>query len=805
MAVGNAVDNLRENVRDRIRNASAEMFNIVFIGLTGSGKSSLINSMEQAVVGTPANLARVGRGAGGNVTLCLEGCEMFSTLQDNLRDKVKFWDFVGLPNRNDETIRTLISLALDGRIPENQPLINPEYFEMCKEELEDEFPAVQGGPTIQRVVVVCAADEEMPVNLLQATKKAAQPATTASDRNIPLFLLISKVDKMVGDANKDDLSRRIRSARDTLDATNYFFEKATLYHEQTNRDNDPGSRSRHTMATQDSFHLKCREAKHSDYNAVMKMASVDTFRDGFDYLPAKFHQWVNDPQFHVLVAEADDKVVAVYVCCMADGGTYLFNKTMRVAPDLQGKKLMMRIGFDLEKALQLRLHPRLLHLERRGIAKDDMYFQGTCNEVLSSLENKDVLPYSLQSSVVPYQPSDMARLTRPEFVEQILSDNSIVVDTIMYQLSASNLHGLSKRGVTILVDNIKRDLFCAAAADFLINAVSCVTRKSSPRFAHASKLRQQRGMIAVYVCYMTDGGAYLFHKSIRIAPKLQGKKLLTRIGFELEKALQLRLHPRLLHLERHAIADVKRLYLLKGMNRKDICVIASIHLFTVSHDVMYFQGTCNEVLSNLEAKGVLPYPPPPSVMPFQPSDMVRLIRPEFLEQILSDKSIFVDWDQYQLSASSLHGLSKRGVTILVDNSEPAAKSLSYGGSYMTPRGRVYHVDVHCSDVGLCQVHIKHHVDRACREYDGVITFCVMVIDPSLIITTKTFCVETLGLVHLPNDHRYLSYKFMFLRIHVRIGCAKTNRQLIRRLGIEGRIDRLLQEALQQNNRLSPSA
>ncbi|XP_035696771.1 probable N-acetyltransferase 16 [Branchiostoma floridae] len=151
------------------------------------------------------------------------------------------------------------------------------------------------------------------------------------------------------------------------------------------------------MANQDSFHLKCREAKHSDYNAVMKIASVETVRDGFDYLPAKFHQWVDDPEAYVLVAEADNKV------------------------------------------------------------------------------------------------------------------------------------------------------------------------------------------IAVYVCYMTDGGAYLFHKSIRIAPKLQGKKLLTRIGFELEKALQLRLHPRLLHLERHAIADVKRLYLLKGMNRKDICVIASIHLFTVSH------------------------------------------------------------------------------------------------------------------------------------------------------------------------------------------------------------------------------
>ncbi|XP_066296808.1 uncharacterized protein [Branchiostoma lanceolatum] len=243
MAVGNAVDNLRENVKDRIRNASADMFNIVVIGLAGSGKSSLINSVEQAVVGTPANLARVGRGAGGNVTLCIEGCKMFSTLEDKLRDKVTFRDFVGLPNRNDETIRTLISLALDGRIPENQPLINPEYFEMCKEELEDEFPATQDGPKIHRVVVVCAADEEIPVNLLKATKMAAQPATTASDRNIPLFLFVSKVDKMVGEANERDLSRRVQSARDTLDATNDFFQKATLYHEQTNQVNDPGMAS----------------------------------------------------------------------------------------------------------------------------------------------------------------------------------------------------------------------------------------------------------------------------------------------------------------------------------------------------------------------------------------------------------------------------------------------------------------------------------------------------------------------------------------------------------------------------------
>ncbi|XP_066296807.1 probable N-acetyltransferase 16 isoform X2 [Branchiostoma lanceolatum] len=316
------------------------------------------------------------------------------------------------------------------------------------------------------------------------------------------------------------------------------------------------------MANKDSFNMTCRQATHSDYDAVMKIASVDTFRDGFDYLPAKFHQWVDDPEAHVLVAETDDKMLAVNVCFVTDGGAHLFSKTFRIAPELQRKKLGMGIRLELEKALKLRLHP------------------------------------------------------------------------------------------------------------------------------------WQR------------------------------------------------------QLEQFTLADVKRPYLMKDVsNKKDICFI----------DVMYFQGMTDKVL---ESNGVHPPPSQPSVMPYQPSDMSRLARPEFSQQILSDNNIFVDWDLYKLSASNLRGFSKRGVVILVDNNESAAKSLSFGGSYMTPRGRLYHVDVHCRDVALCQAHIKHHVDRACREYEGMITFCVMVIDPSLKITSKTFCVEKLGLVHLPYDHRYLCSKFM---------------------------------------------
>ncbi|KAI8488108.1 histidine N-acetyltransferase [Branchiostoma belcheri] len=202
-------------------------------------------------------------------------------------------------------------------------------------------------------------------------------------------------------------------------------------------------------ANQDSLHLTCREATHSDYDAVMNIASVDTFRDGFDFLPAKFHQWVDDPDIIMVVGKANDKVLGLFVCVISGGGANLLNKFIRMDPELWGKKYMGEMAFQLEKSL-LRLHPRLLQLERHGL--DVMYFQGKSNEVLDSLETKDVLPSPPHPPVVPCQPSDMARLARPEFSQQVLVDNNIFVDWDPYQLSASNLRGFSERGVIILVD-----------------------------------------------------------------------------------------------------------------------------------------------------------------------------------------------------------------------------------------------------------------------------------------------------------------------------------------------------------------
>ncbi|KAI8498613.1 histidine N-acetyltransferase [Branchiostoma belcheri] len=400
--------------------------------------------------------------------------------------------------------------------------------------------------------------------------------------------------------------------------------------------------TRRDMANQNSLHLTYREATHSDYDAVMNMASVDTFRDGFDWLPTKFHQCVDDPDVIMFVAEANDKVVGLYVSIITDGGANVLSKTIRIAPELQGKKMQSKMAAGLDTTLR-HTHPQLWKLEVHALTDvkrlyltkvfpnkkdicfmDAMYFQGMSNEVLDSLETKDVLPSSPHPPVVPYQPSDMARLARPEFSKQILLGGMALWRNVRLGVSAylrnrqMNLYPRqhdARRGVA---NQDSFHLTCREAThsdhDAVMNIASVDTFRDGFDYLPA-KFDQwvddpdvkvlvgeaDDKVLGMYVSIITDGGANLLSKTIRIAPELQGKKFMTKLIVELHKALQLR-YPGLLQLEQRNL------------------------------DVMYFQGKSNEVLDSLETKDVLPPPPYPPVVPYQPSDMARLARPEFSHQ-----------------------------------------------------------------------------------------------------------------------------------------------------------------------------
>ncbi|XP_066287345.1 probable N-acetyltransferase 16 [Branchiostoma lanceolatum] len=303
-----------------------------------------------------------------------------------------------------------------------------------------------------------------------------------------------------------------------------------------------------------------RDATHDDYQAVMNMASPDTFRDGFDYLPAKFHAYVDDPDTAFLLVEVDGEVVFLDVAHLRDGGEALVPKTIRVAKKWQG-------------------------------------------------------------------------------------------------------------------------------------------RRFSKIFVNASRLQ-------------------LFAKIIEMSG----------------------LQPKVLHILR----DTEQ----RALKRLDSDL--SFRMISIIN-IMYFCSDAIPVKDRLTAAQISL----PTLVPYQPTDFQRLLPPAFSAAVLSEGFVFVDWDPHKLSESNMKKFVEAGCYILVDSTKLAAKSLSFGGSYMTPRGRVYHIDIHSKDEALCKAHILNHVKNAFSQYTGMITFYVMVIDKGLKDVVMKFCVRDLHFEHLPHDHTYV--------------------------------------------------
>ncbi|XP_078579097.1 putative N-acetyltransferase 16 [Branchiostoma floridae x Branchiostoma japonicum] len=311
--------------------------------------------------------------------------------------------------------------------------------------------------------------------------------------------------------------------------------------------------------------LTVREAKHTDFEAVMKMACPDNFRDGFDYLPAKFHQYVDDPDVFFILIELEHSLVGFNVYWFIDDGDSLLGKNGRQDPKYKGT--------------------------------------GTYDRI------RQALPMIFQKFLLPR--------CKPTTLLQTVGEG------------------------------------------------------------HRMELH----------------------------------KVLKYMGF---------------------------------WGKEE----SSFH-------VLYFQSDVSALRSSLTSHNTTHLPP---LTPYQPPDLHRLLPLAFSAAVLSEGRVFVDWDPYKLSESNMNKFVTAGYYILVDPTEPAAKSLSFGGSYMTPRGRVYHMDIHCKDEALCKAHIINHVKIACSQYTGMITFCVMVIDQALKITVLKYCAGDLTLSYLPHDHTYTLYQ-----------------------------------------------
>eukprot|EP00058_Branchiostoma_floridae_P014141 XP_002599629.1 hypothetical protein BRAFLDRAFT_102573 [Branchiostoma floridae] len=126
------VSSLRDQVKQRLTGMPKKEFNVLVVGVPGSGKSSFVNSMIMAVTGTWHEVAHYSERFSGRATHSLERYVMFD---DNCKEvhephpipdykqNVIFWDCAGFPNANDEAYSTIVSLTLDGCMPTDVPIV----------------------------------------------------------------------------------------------------------------------------------------------------------------------------------------------------------------------------------------------------------------------------------------------------------------------------------------------------------------------------------------------------------------------------------------------------------------------------------------------------------------------------------------------------------------------------------------------------------------------------------------------------------------------------------------------------------
>ncbi|XP_078697512.1 uncharacterized protein LOC144925403 [Branchiostoma floridae x Branchiostoma belcheri] len=237
MAQRKEATSLRDKVKRRLtqflRGKPDEKFNVLLVGMPGSGKSTFINSMIMAVTGTwweVAHYSELDRG----LTRCLEGYVMFD---DNCKEpgephpmpgyrkNIVFWDCVGFPDADEKSYSTIVSLALDGRIPTGTDV--HECMNQNPDQLRSRFSGrVDRNVTFDRIVFLIAANRNIPGNLVEAVKRGAQQG-----HDVPIVVLLTKIDKCT---NPRELQESVESAQAALQLTGNTvrFKRTSLYCEE---------------------------------------------------------------------------------------------------------------------------------------------------------------------------------------------------------------------------------------------------------------------------------------------------------------------------------------------------------------------------------------------------------------------------------------------------------------------------------------------------------------------------------------------------------------------------------------------
>lgn len=162
--------------------------------------------------------------------------------------------------------------------------------------------------------------------------------------------------------------------------------------------------------------LTLRLAQPDDLDDILKIS--EGIYDGNDYLPLKFHQWLQRDNLPVLLGYSGDKLVGLQACFVVDDGLTFIRRAGRIRHEFRGQGLVRQLRECVRK--YVRDHFPAVQRERFTTTFDNASSQGQ-----RKLLECDVLSYQVEKKFL-----GQAELTTKDSVETEICSREYLSDVI---------------------------------------------------------------------------------------------------------------------------------------------------------------------------------------------------------------------------------------------------------------------------------------------------------------------------------------------------------------------------------------
>ena len=282
--------------------------------------------------------------------------------------------------------------------------------------------------------------------------------------------------------------------------------------------------------TQMAKRITIRLAKEEDFDEVIQVS--EGIYDGLDYLPGKFHQWLQSPDQLVFVAELQGKVVGLRVATIMPDRQTFVARALRVHRDHRGQGLSYQIMHAVD-AYVLQLYPEIstehhataisksqvMAMSRRMggdkiLLEHNFYSFQVTESTMTLLKEMD----NLIKELCRFSKEEAAEFVlNKQNSEAIIPQNIMVIDiSSFYEVAETNVNFIFQDG-----DRLFADLSLADVRQ----------GKTPTSFSHGRMSQRQQKLLLLCSVYTNDKDSFKAHvvKQITSASQTMGQDLIVRV------------------------------------------------------------------------------------------------------------------------------------------------------------------------------------------------------------------------------------------------------------------------------------